>query len=93
MAVSSPAKTRHLGARAVGRTHCRLDRPSSGAGARSSLGLSAVQAPCALNALPMYTSGGKRGLALRCSASLERALFEAASELPRALRPSEGDPA
>ena len=34
MAVSSPAKTRHLGARAVGRTHCRLDRPSSGAGLR-----------------------------------------------------------
>ena len=97
LAACSPCKDAPSRRARKGRTRCRLDRPSSGAGARSRLGLSAIQAPCALNA-SLVQVRGRGGPSYRCTPQglpllIERALFEAASELPRALRPSESDPA
>ena len=66
LAAFSPCKDAPSRRARKGRTRCRLARPSSGAGARSRPGLSAIQAPCALNA-SLVQVRGPGGPSYRCT--------------------------
>ena len=68
-----------------GRTRCRLDRPSSGAGALSRPGLSAVQTPC-LNA-SLVQARGRGGPTYRCTPQYAKA-FRCSADRSRFVRSS-----